>query len=450
MKPIRADIISGFSSTIFGISLEPDVIAWSDRRNRYRFPFHGVTIDTRSRHGTEWNDRAGYRRVSFALIDSLNARVLSEISAIGRTITREADVLDQHAKTLISMLHDVGDDELVTRFDRFMRIYSRTYGLGCFTFLYEETASEHLTDLLRRHHDDVGSALDAVLATRYVSYMTESSRLLKRIRAASSKTKRDALVARFLDEFFHIDASYAAAPKLTAKTVLFRARHRAEPRKTKPSRAPSLSKNEHAVVELLRRTEPIRDQRKRVCQIGLYVMFRVLDEAIRRGRLPKALAERALWSELPDLLNPTPAFRKRLAARTVATFAYRHGKGFFRTGTWIRERKEVITSDDLTGTPSSAGIATGVVRIVHGKPDFAGFKPGEILVSEMTRPEFLPILRHARAIVTDEGGLTCHAAIVSRELGIPCVVGTRFATRTLKNGDIVEVDATKGIVRTIG
>ena len=74
---------------------------------------------------------------------------------------------------------------------------------------------------------------------------------------------------------------------------------------------------------------------------------------------------------------------------------------------------------------------------------------GEILVAIMTTPDFTPALKKAAAIVTDEGGVTCHAAIISRELGIPCVVGTRIATRTFKNGDILEVDANHGIVRKI-
>ena len=67
----------------------------------------------------------------------------------------------------------------------------------------------------------------------------------------------------------------------------------------------------------------------------------------------------------------------------------------------------------------------------------------------MTRPEFMPILRKAAAIVTDEGGITCHAAIVARELKIPCIIGTQIATRVLKDGDLVLVDATNGVVKKI-
>ena len=74
---------------------------------------------------------------------------------------------------------------------------------------------------------------------------------------------------------------------------------------------------------------------------------------------------------------------------------------------------------------------------------------GDILVAIATTPAIVPAMKKAAAIVTDEGGLTCHASIVSRELEIPCVVGTRVVTKTVKDGDLVEVDATKGIVKRI-
>jgi pyruvate,water dikinase len=67
----------------------------------------------------------------------------------------------------------------------------------------------------------------------------------------------------------------------------------------------------------------------------------------------------------------------------------------------------------------------------------------------MTMPDFAPAMKKAAAIVTDEGGLTCHAAIISRELGKPCVVGTKFATRLLKDGDMIEVNANHGIVKKV-
>ena len=78
--------------------------------------------------------------------------------------------------------------------------------------------------------------------------------------------------------------------------------------------------------------------------------------------------------------------------------------------------------------------------------DAASLNDGDVLVTHMTAPDWLPLMRRAAAIVTDSGGMTCHAAIVSRELGIPCVVGTGEATRKLRDGEIVTVDATRGVV----
>ena len=67
----------------------------------------------------------------------------------------------------------------------------------------------------------------------------------------------------------------------------------------------------------------------------------------------------------------------------------------------------------------------------------------------MTRPEYVPLMKKASGVVTDEGGITCHAAIISRELGMPCVIGTKIATRMFKTGDLVEVDANNGLVRML-
>lgn len=94
-------------------------------------------------------------------------------------------------------------------------------------------------------------------------------------------------------------------------------------------------------------------------------------------------------------------------------------------------------------------VIKGVVKIVRKAEDMKGFKKGDILVSPATNPNILQVMKIAAAIVTDEGGITCHATIVSRELKKPCIVGTKIATKVLKDGDLVEVDADNGIVRII-
>jgi pyruvate,water dikinase len=98
----------------------------------------------------------------------------------------------------------------------------------------------------------------------------------------------------------------------------------------------------------------------------------------------------------------------------------------------------------LSGSPAGPGIGYGPVKIVLDACKIDNVKKGDILVAEMTTPDFVPAMKRAAGIVTDRGGRTCHAAIVSRELGIPCVVGTGNATQMLKPGQVVTVDGSKG------
>ena len=100
----------------------------------------------------------------------------------------------------------------------------------------------------------------------------------------------------------------------------------------------------------------------------------------------------------------------------------------------------------LHGLGGAPGSASGAARVLVSLADAASLNDGDVLVTHMTSPDWLPLLRRAGAIVTDSGGMTCHAAIVSRELGIPCVVGTGEATSKLRDGEIVTVDATRGVV----
>ena len=100
----------------------------------------------------------------------------------------------------------------------------------------------------------------------------------------------------------------------------------------------------------------------------------------------------------------------------------------------------------LRGLGAAPGVAAGRAAVLGSLADAGGFEEGRVLVTRMTAPDWVPLMRRAGAIVTDSGGMTCHAAIVSRELGIPCVVGTQTATRTLEDGQLVTVDATRGLV----
>ena len=130
------------------------------------------------------------------------------------------------------------------------------------------------------------------------------------------------------------------------------------------------------------------------------------------------------------------------------------GSYFFRsekTRELFKEKVEddVLISDLIKGQTAYAGKVVGKVVIVNAIEEIKKIHVGDILVARSTNPALLPAMRSSGAIVTDIGGLTCHAAIVAREMKKPCIVGTKIATQVLKDGDIVEVDASNGIVKKI-
>ena len=104
---------------------------------------------------------------------------------------------------------------------------------------------------------------------------------------------------------------------------------------------------------------------------------------------------------------------------------------------------------EIKGQVGNKGKYTGTARIIMNTHDFSKMQAGDVLVSTMTTPDFVVLMHKAGAIVTDIGGMLCHAAIVSREINKPCVIGTKFATQILHDGDLVEVDADNGIVRIL-
>jgi phosphohistidine swiveling domain-containing protein len=110
---------------------------------------------------------------------------------------------------------------------------------------------------------------------------------------------------------------------------------------------------------------------------------------------------------------------------------------------------DIKQQDELEGMIAYKGKATGTVRILHDGDQVSKVQPGDIIVAQYTTPDFVVAMQKAAAIVTDQGGITSHAAIVSRELHKPCIIGTANATRIFREGETVEVDAEQGVVRRV-
>ncbi len=196
---------------------------------------------------------------------------------------------------------------------------------------------------------------------------------------------------------------------------------------------------------------------RRYAQIyAIYRMQPILKEIARRLNLTLMEVNFMMPEEVEEGLLQQNVHRKELAKRTELCVYYAdkdqselfvgmEAKNIVHT----LEKKESLDVTELKGQTGCMGKVQGTVKIVIRPEDMAKMNEGDILVSIATDPDIIPAMKKAAAFVTEQGGVTSHAAIVAREMQKPCVIGTKIATRVLKDGDQVEVDANKGIVRKI-
>jgi phosphohistidine swiveling domain-containing protein len=191
---------------------------------------------------------------------------------------------------------------------------------------------------------------------------------------------------------------------------------------------------------------------------GMYVLDMLLKEIALRLHLSlKQVRFMAYW-EIPNALKKGSFNEETLNKRIKFSILYKKdSKNYIYTGEKAKkflsnvkiEKEKKILTNKLSGTCACVGKAKGRVRIINLPEEMGKMNEGDIMVSHTTFPSLVPAMKKASAIVTDDGGITCHAAIVAREMKKPCIVGAKAATQVLKDGYLVEVDAEKGTVKTL-
>ncbi|MEX0649422.1 MAG: PEP/pyruvate-binding domain-containing protein [Candidatus Andersenbacteria bacterium] len=222
----------------------------------------------------------------------------------------------------------------------------------------------------------------------------------------------------------------------------------------------ALTADEKLIVDYIQTIIVLRDKRKDVIGKGLVVNFRVGESIFTKLNIPKELLYYCAFEEFLKGSSYFEEKRVEILARPKGVLFLHDYNGaiefqyddFEETKkameeTYMNSQKK--HGEVIEGQIAYPGSVRGVVKVVLRPSEFNKFKEGEVLVTSMTRPEFVPLMKKASAIVTDEGGITSHAAIISREMKKPCVIGTKIATRRLKDGDEVEVDANNGVVKLL-
>ncbi len=219
----------------------------------------------------------------------------------------------------------------------------------------------------------------------------------------------------------------------------------------------NLSTREKGVGAVARTFMALKAYRTEIRHRFNYLSDKIFKELAQRFSLPLLEFHYALCEEILRILSGKRVNHKTIVARArLMLHVTANGRDRMVAPDKIEPflekflmREKIKFDGVLRGQAAYLGKARGAVRIIAGVSDMPKMSQGDILVSTATNPDILPAMKKAAAFVTDTGGITCHAAIVARELKVPCVIGTKIATRVLKDGDIVEVDAEKGEVRKI-
>jgi phosphohistidine swiveling domain-containing protein len=225
-------------------------------------------------------------------------------------------------------------------------------------------------------------------------------------------------------------------------------KHEAEEKKRYRKIYKTLNKDIKSMADTAQQLIFIRDYRFEMVQRAMFNIMPLLFEIAKR-----------LGISYKELIQMTPDEVKSGDAKKILNEIHKRMKGFavFRgnilTGKYLKlladKFEKPIDAEAVKGVPAFPGIVRGTVKIVMTRDSIAKLKQGDILVADMTTPDYMIAIKKAAAIVTNIGGISSHSAIVARESKIPCIVNTGIATRVFKDGDYVEVDANKGIIRKI-
>ncbi len=462
------------------------------------FPTIALCTGTKGRDAYRWPDAYGYLdKEKFVWLNDLATlmRISEKFTrshilkhdqeknflAFWRTTTKRLlDVFQEIDRTELSTLSDV---HLTTLYKKLKDAYS-AYWIPAGTLEFINLALEQwLRDALEARIVDIeerNRALNILSAPVDLTFYRQEEKALIEI-GHLPKPQQHAALERHAKHYFWIYNSYLETNVLDVNYFAKELRRLQKDGTEKVYRDITTSKNRirkeknglikrylldaftRRVVRFLERYTIWQDIRKKENFLGDHYVSLLLTEIARRKKISVRLARQLMPDELVEFAMTKTAARwksvmqKRLSQPTVLAFAGRRQRILSRneTKTFLRQYHSSQADNQnavLQGIVASGGKSKyfrGIARVIHSSKEIRRVGKGEILITGMTAPDYVVAMKRAGAVITDQGGLTCHAAIVSRELGIPCIVGTKFATKVIKDGDTVEIHGGRGIVKII-
>lgn len=379
-----------------------------------------------------------------------------------------------------SRLDKLSDNNLVYLYKKFTQLDFNLWKLGIRIELFDPWAEQLIAQEIKKNNLSFPpQEIKILIAPNKITFIQREELSLLHIAGIKNLQKRQKQLLKHQKDFYWLNNDWAFCRKLPLSYFKKRLdrilKMRENGLKTKLGKISQYSRlikrKKNLIVKKYRMSVKLqrvfdffsyltdwRDERKNFVLINNNYYYLFAEEFSRRTSVNlESIFYLAREEVLSTRLRFSKEFKKELKARTQKSIYYstRSGKLLVLSSRHFDEFTKVLNRtfsrqfSELSGTTGSSGIARGKVKIINTSKDFFKFKTGDILVAPMTRPEYMPLIKKAAAIITDEGGVTCHAAIISRELNKPCVIGVQVATEVLKDGDSVEVDANKGIVKII-
>ncbi len=221
----------------------------------------------------------------------------------------------------------------------------------------------------------------------------------------------------------------------------------------------NLNNKEKDFIYLLKEYVFIRTYRSDIINQANFITIPVLKKASIELGLEYNDVLFLSYQELLDCLNNIKKLKYiNIPERKESWLLYRDAENItvlsgkkalsFATQQGVLEEK-FLDMSEIRGVIAYQGITSGIIKVIHNPNDIGKVNKNDVLVATMTFPSYIAAMERASAFVTDEGGILCHAAIIAREMKKPCIIATKIATKVLKDGDLVEVDANKGIVKVL-
>ncbi|MBI2548711.1 hypothetical protein HYW21_05160 [Candidatus Woesearchaeota archaeon] len=409
----------------------------------------------------------GLERLSVSILQNLFSEKDYSKRLVKEHDTREEE-LDKALQRYV-LLEKHSDEELRLSLANVNQLYSSVWKPFIFIDSFDLCWEEQLQEIMEEEHTMKLSKeeIKTLLLPDEMSYTQEEEVSLLKIKLCLSKKT----IEQHQQEFFWYTNNYGYIEIEPVSHFLERLQHLSnakerlteinkrieETRKAKQMilKKYNLPPKTLLFLQFMALLAKRRDMRKRCQAKGNVLLKRFLQEIGRRRSIDYHLFEQlSAHTIVTDLFSKKEKELKAIGNKSCGLYDYKQGS-FVWYGKDAEEIKAVydaaicMEGTEIKGMPACNGKARGRVRVIISIKDFSRMKQGEILVTYNTRPEFVPIMKKAGAIVTEEGGITCHAAVVSRELGVPCIVGVKAVTQRLKDNDLVEVDATNGVVKKL-